>query len=84
MGQGEGILYNDYLSQYRNEILDKLTRESDSTKFYRLQGSLEVINTLLDLRGEVDLYISSVASGKMRKIELEKENQDAVGQQTRH
>ena len=75
----EGVLFNEYLTQYRNEVLDKLTKESDTTKFHRLQGNLEVINSLLELRGEVDLYIQGVSSGKMRKIEPEKEIEHAVG-----
>jgi hypothetical protein len=73
----EGGLFNEYLVEYRNEVLDKLTRESDTTKFHRLQGNLEVINNLLELRGEVDLYIKGVSSGKMRTIT--KENTNGLG-----
>ena len=75
----EGALFNEYLVEYRNEVLDKLTRESDTTKFHRLQGNLEVINNLLELRGEVDLYIKGVSSGKMRTIT--KENTNGVGRE---
>jgi hypothetical protein len=81
LGAQEAIYFNEYLADYRNEVLDKLTKESDTTKFHRLQGNLEVINTIIELRGEVDSYIKGVSSGKMRKIEPEKENEYAVGRQ---
>ena len=44
-------------------------RESDSIRIHRLQGSLEVLDFLLSLRGEMDNYIQGVSSGKMRKVE---------------
>lgn len=81
LGQGEGTQFNEYLADYRNEVLDKLTKESDSIRFYRLQGSLEVINNLIELRGEMDSYIAGLASGKMRKITNEKENENVVGRE---
>jgi hypothetical protein len=74
LSQEEAVLYNDYLRDYRNEILDKLTKEGDSIQFYRLQGSLSVINNLLELRGEVDLYIKGCSNGTMRPITKEKAN----------
>lgn len=73
----EGTLFNEYLSDYRNEVLDKLTKESDSVRFHRLQGNLEVINDILELRGEMDNYIKGISSGTMRKVE--KENGQYVG-----
>jgi hypothetical protein len=79
LSQPEAGCYNEYLADYRNEVLDKLTHESDSIQFYRLQGSLSVINTLLELRGEVDLYIKGVSSGTMRTIT--KETAHGVGKQ---
>ena len=54
-------------------------RESDTIRIHRLQGSLEVLDFLLGLRGEMDNYIQGVSSGKMRKIESPKENTHAVG-----
>ena len=89
LGQAEAALYNDYLSQYRSECLEKLTKESDLVRIHRLQGSLAVLDDMLQLRGTVDLYIKGVNTGQMRKIEskseleskIEKENQHAVGQQ---
>jgi hypothetical protein len=75
----EGECYNEYLHDYRNEVLDKLTREYDSVRIHRLQGSLEVINNLLELRGEVDLYLKGVSNGSMKKIE--KENSDGLHEQ---
>ena len=79
LSQPEAACYNEYLADYRNEVLDKLTHESDSIQFYRLQGSLSVINTLLELRGEVDLYIKGVSSGTMRTIT--KETANGMGKQ---
>jgi hypothetical protein len=73
LSQPEAVCYNDYLNDYRNEVLDKLTKEYDTVRVHRLQGSLEIINNLLELRGEVDSYIKGVASGQMRKIEPSKE-----------
>ncbi len=81
LGQVEGIQFNEYLTDYRNEVLDKLTKESDSVRFHRLQGNLEVINNIIELRGEMDSYISGLASGKMRKITNEKENENGVGRE---
>jgi hypothetical protein len=52
-------------------------RESDTTRIHRLQGSIEVLDFILGLRGEMDLYIKGVSNGTMRKIEKEKEH--AVG-----
>src|SRR5271170_1791116 len=79
LGLEEARSFNDYLSDYRNEVLDKLTKESDTTRIHRLQGNLEVINNLIELRGEVDLYIKGVSSGSMQ--EIKKENSNGVGQQ---
>ena len=58
--------------------MDKLVRESDTVRIHRLQGNLEVINNILELRGEVDLYIKGTISGKMQPIK-EKEKEHAVG-----
>ena len=80
LGQPEGACYNEYLHDYRNEVLDKLTKEYDTVLFHRLQGSLEVIDNLLQLRGEVDNYIKGVSSGQMRKIEKPREAEN-VGKQ---
>jgi hypothetical protein len=77
----EGVLYNDYLLDYRVECLDKLVKESDPTRIHRLQGMLSVLDDLLQLRGEVDLYVKGTSNGTMRKIELEKENEHAMGRQ---
>ena len=79
LGQPEGVSFNEYLNDYRNETLDKLTREYDTVRVHRLQGVLEVINELLELRGEVDNYIKGVNSGKMRTIT--KETIDGMGRQ---
>lgn len=74
LGQPEAGCYNEFLQDYRNEVLDKLTREHDTVKFHLLQGNLQVINTLIELRGEVDNYIKGLATNTMRQI---KENKDA-------
>jgi hypothetical protein len=79
LGMPEGGCYNEYLYDYRVEILDKLGRESDTVGFHRLQGALSVVDNLLELRGEMDLYIKGVMDGTMRKVESQKENGHAVG-----
>ena len=80
LGLPEAGLFNDFLDDYRNEILGKLVKESDSVRIYRLQGSLEVLDSIIQLRGEVDTYIKGLATGQMRKIETEKEIQNGLGQ----
>jgi hypothetical protein len=78
-GLPEGVCYSEYLNDYRNELLDKLTKESDTARFYRIQGMLEVLDNLITLRGEVDNYIKNVSSGKMK--EIKKENTNGMGRQ---
>src|SRR5258706_16326900 len=79
LGQPEAVCFNEFLHDYRQECLDKLMRESDTIRIHRLQGSLEVLDFLLSLRGEMDTYIQGVSSGTMRKVESPKENTHAVG-----
>jgi hypothetical protein len=71
LGLPEGVCFNEYLNDYRNEILEKLTKEDDTTRIHRLQGSLEVLDSIIQLRGEMDVYIQGINSGKMRKITKE-------------
>jgi len=71
--------FNEFLRDYRKEIFDKLGTSHDTVEIYRFQGALKVLDTLLGLRDEVDTYIKGVSSGKMRKIEIEKEKPNALG-----
>ncbi len=79
LGLPEAVCFNEYLSDYRTECLDKLLHESDTSRIHRLQGCISVLDNLLQLRGEVDTYIKGVSTGQMRKIEPPKENSHAVG-----
>lgn len=76
LGQPEAVCFNEYLNDYRNEILHGLTSERDEIELRRLQGALRVIDNIIELRGEMDSYIKGVSTGHMRKIE--KENGHAV------
>ncbi len=75
----EAECYNDFLHDYRKEVFDKISTSHDTVDIYRFQGALKVLDTLLGLHDEVDNYIKGVTSGKMRKIEKEKEKPNVVG-----
>ncbi len=79
ISQPEAECYSDFLHDYRKEVFDKISTSHDTVDIYRFQGALKVLDTLLGLRDEVDTYIKGVSSGKMRKIEIEKEKDHALG-----
>ena len=78
LGQPEAALFSEYLNDYRNETLSKLGNSDDSVELHRLQGALKVLDTIIELRGEMDMYIKGVSTGQMKRIES-KENTNAVG-----
>jgi hypothetical protein len=78
LGQPEAGYFNEYLNDYRNEVLSKLVLSSDTVELHRLQGSLRVLGDIIELRGEMDSYIKGVSNGQMRKIEKPREVTDGM------
>jgi hypothetical protein len=63
------VLFNKgYLSDWRNEVLMQLAKESDSTQMYRLQGELRAIDSLTTLPHVVKEHIKGVNNGTQKKI----------------
>src|SRR5947207_13977605 len=79
VGQAEAVYFNEYLADYRNETLAKLSSSNDSVDIYRLQGTLKCLDSIIELRGQMDAYIKGVSSGQMKKIEKPREAEN-VGQ----
>src|SRR5437016_13236264 len=52
LSQPEAALFNEYLNDYRNETLSKLTRSDNPVDIHHLQGALSVLDSMIQLRSE--------------------------------
>ena len=68
LDEAEGDNFRSYLQDYRNEVLAGLVKEADTVEFHRLQGKMQVLDSILGLRGEMSRYIRGVSLGTMKKI----------------
>jgi hypothetical protein len=68
LSTGESRPFSEWLDAWQQQSLKEISTGKDPVELYRAQGRLEVINRILGLKQEVELYQTNVRTGKVQKI----------------
>ena len=60
--------FNEFLSDWRVLVLEKLVRERETVELHRLQGELKAIDTIQTLRGIVREYAKGLTIKTMKPV----------------
>jgi hypothetical protein len=66
----QGDLFNEYLIDILKREEKRLHNEKSEVEVFRAQGATAILNTILDLHGDIEQYEKDLIAGKVQPIVL--------------